>query len=71
MSELTQCNFCSLRTIERKAKAAKKQVSTIYNKEHGGMDVFVHPKKVKISQENKPKEYFVAWFMELSTHCVC
>lgn len=57
MSDMTQCNYCSFRSIKsrhRDEKITRKQS----DKELGGIDVFVDGK-------------FVAWFMELTDHCVC
>jgi hypothetical protein len=72
MSDNTKCNFCTLKSIERRTAKAN-QVSTLYNRDSGGMDVYVHPKKIKISWENRKdiKKYHVCWFMELTNHCVC
>lgn len=70
MSELTQCNFCSLEDIKRKAKREGKKVTLLPAKRDkyymGGLDVFVHPKKVKPT-----RRHLVAWFMELGNSCCC
>lgn len=58
MSDLTRCNYCDLLVIKSFAKEENKKVKLKANKEHGGIDVFVDKK-------------FVAWFMELTDHCVC
>jgi len=67
MSELTLCNYCSLRRIKTQARKDGKRVkvtAALYEGElrkfvvQGGVDVFVDGKKV-------------AWFMELPNHCCC
>jgi len=67
MSELTSCNYCSLRAIKARAKKEGKKVKVkpaTYEGElrkfafQGGVDIFVDGKKV-------------AWFMELPNHCCC
>ena len=70
MSELTQCNFCTLKDIKRRAEVQHKKVSILGDSLNGGKRIYVHPKKVKLSQDNK-EEYFVAWFMELTDSCAC
>ncbi len=62
MSELTQCNYCSLKSIKRRAKEKNQKVVLKPAKKGkyymGGQDVFVNGE-------------FVAWFMELSNRCCC
>ncbi len=76
MSELTQCNYCSLQQYEREAKKKNMKVHLITNK-HGGIDVYITPKKEKPDTRTDPKTgnnlspYWRSWFMELSDHCVC
>ena len=45
MSELTQCNYCSLKQIRADAKKKKMRVVIINSNFMGGVDVFVVPKK--------------------------
>lgn len=70
MSELTQCNYCSLKNIKRHAKREGKVVTLRPAKREkyymGGLDVFVHPKGVVPTQK-----HFKAWFMELGNSCCC
>jgi len=62
MSELTECNYCILRKIKRDAKEKGKKVKIrkgTYTDSLGpGKDVYVEGEKV-------------AWFWELTDHCVC
>jgi len=61
MSEITRCNYCSLREIKKRAKVKGEKVRIKNAKDFGlgkGKDVFVNDKKV-------------AWFAELTNHCVC
>jgi hypothetical protein len=78
MSELTQCNYCSLRRIRRDAKREKKRVTILSDARWGmgGVNVYVHPRDVNVSRlrggEDGPRrEYFVSWFMQLTQHCCC
>lgn len=82
MSELTQCNYCSLQRIKAQAKHDKKIVTMMPGprlapKAAGGIrgiDVYVHPRSVNV-REIKSREarddYWVSWFWELTDHCVC
>ena len=76
MSELTQCNYCSLRQIRQRAKKEGKKV-TLLPGWRGGKDVFVHPSRItrkKLLAEQKKDEgrkYCVGWLMEITDHCVC
>ena len=64
MSDLTQCNYCSLKQIKRNAKEGGKKVevapATIEFEASVGKGVHV-----------KVDGKIVAWFMELTNHCVC
>lgn len=62
MSELTRCNWCSLREMRAKAKRRKTKVII----ENGSGD-FTGWKVVRYSDRELPSAYF----MELSDHCVC
>lgn len=61
MSELTKCNYCTLKSIERRTRLSGEKVITRPAK-GGGIDVF----RVKAG-----REHFAAWLMELTAHCVC
>jgi hypothetical protein len=82
MSELTQCNYCSLRHIKAEAKREKKTVTLLPGRPleakyrpHGmrGIDVYIHPRKVNIRalRPDQREKYWASWFWELSDHCVC
>ena len=73
MSELTPCNHCTLCDIKRRAREDGKLVVLKAHPEEGspsGQDVFVSPGETKYSERFR-KEYWTAWFMELTDHCVC
>ena len=73
MSELTQCNYCSLQRIKTRAKENKCYVLKFKSHEMqglGGYDIFVVPNGEKLSKKNKDK-YFVSWMMEIGTECEC
>jgi hypothetical protein len=67
MSELTQCNYCTLQRIQKCAERENQQVTIL------GQNCYVHPKDVNISELNEElkERYFVAWFMELTKGCAC
>lgn len=65
MSEMTRCNFCRLQSIQKEADEKGLKVTII----HG--DVYMHPKDFEAGKLNPDSKFWQAWFMELSTHCVC
>jgi len=77
MSELTQCNFCSFKAVQRSARARGLKITKVPNM--GGVDILLHPKDVdpKTLSKGEPnskrlrEKYFVAWYMELPDHCCC
>jgi len=84
MSELTQCNYCSLQRIRARAKREGKVVTLIPG--GIGVDVFVHPEyvgltgKVRIPANHRDsggdlysryEKYFVASMMEIPDRCCC
>jgi hypothetical protein len=78
MSELTSCNYCNLERIKRDAWAKKQKVTVLADARWGmgGCNVYVHPKTVKIhklegGEDGPRKKYFVAWMMQITTHCAC
>jgi hypothetical protein len=81
MSELTQCNHCSLRQIKAEAKREKKIVTLLPGRTLGirggaqmrGIDVYVHPRSVKVRElrAHDREQYWEQWFWELSDHCAC
>ena len=74
MSELTPCNYCNLQEIKRNAKKKGFKVTKLSGDFGlGGVDVFAHPKNVKIDpkDEEQREKYFRAWMMEISDSCCC
>jgi len=73
MSELTQCNFCSLRKIKRRATGEGKTVTLRQSSE--GIKVFVHRKDEDLlpwNDDTPPeKSNQVSEFYGLSGGCVC
>jgi hypothetical protein len=61
MSELTSCNYCTLKRIKARAEKDGNQVIV------KGQNVYVIPKGRKLTPEDK----FTIWFMSLTNHCVC
>ena len=84
MSTLTKCNYCINIAIRKQDKLQGLKVTVLKtNLCDGvdGIDIFVHPKDIKI---DPPKDikidptdakmrglYFRAWFMALGRHCEC
>lgn len=70
MSELTPCNYCSLRQIRKSAKRRGQRVSLRSQTDHGhwpkGQDVYLHP-----PGERPAKKWWVGWLAEITDHCVC
>lgn len=78
MSELTQCNYCSLQHYHSEAKAKQLKVTVLPDAKFGlgGVNVYVHPKDVSIKElsggeDGERKQYRQAWFMELPERCCC
>lgn len=65
MSELTPCNYCSLKRLKASAEARGNEV--ILRLAHGGTNAYLVKKGEKVQPGDEP----VAWFMELTNHCVC
>jgi len=73
MSDLTICNYCMLGRIGTRALEEGNSVMLRdCPVEHFplGKAVFVYPKGTEGDQRFQSK-YKVAWFVELSDHCVC
>lgn len=68
MSSLTPCNYCSLNRIKwRISKEIGGLVTAPGNFGLGGTS-YHH---VLTTDEEPSEDNFVAWFMELTDHCVC
>lgn len=73
MSELTPCNFCSLKSIKRRADRKGMNV-TLVPDDQGWIAVYVHPPNVAGFPDNHDGEspqYRVASMMRITDHCVC
>lgn len=58
MSELTRCNYCSLRDMHRRAD--ERGVKVIVSNDDGWVSA-------RFSDSDEPS----AWFLQLTSHCVC
>lgn len=63
MSELTECNYCTLRAMMARAKA-RGEIITTRPAKNGGVECATH------KPEEKPTRWDT-WFMELPDHCCC
>ena len=68
MSSLTSCNHCDLKVIEARYKK-KKGLLVTKTGEFGLGGISYH--YLKTGEELPSDDNFVAWFMELTDHCVC
>lgn len=73
------CNLCLYQNIVTRARRSKKTVTLMPATLSVGVNVFVHPVDVDITQlegietpgsENRVL-YFAAWFMEIPEECAC
>lgn len=77
MSELTECNHCSLKAIQRRADKQDKEVLVVSAPKFSfdkGVEVFTVPKGFdpeQLSDIPTRDKYFCCWFAELSERCVC
>jgi hypothetical protein len=58
MSEMTPCNFCTLRRIKARNKGKKVELQSALGS-LGGYDVYIDGEKSG------------TWFMAVTDHCVC
>lgn len=66
VSELTPCNFCSLKRMKERAELSGKEVIL------RGLDAYIVPKGQPLPTDPAELEKaWAAWFMELTNHCVC
>lgn len=78
MSELTQCNYCSLQRYKREAKERKMRVSVLPSRFRiegmTGLDVYVHPKTVsgtELAKQGSDSPYHRSWMGDITERCVC
>ncbi len=79
MSELTQCNYCSLQGIKRRAGREGKHVhlNPDTRMSRGGVDIYVTPVTVDLPTAGVTQgsefhqQYWVGWFMGVTKSCVC
>lgn len=73
MSELTPCNFCTLRRIKARAKKKDQRViATPAKNSLGGTDVLVYPKHLGAKDARADrKQYKVARLMKITDKCCC
>lgn len=83
MSELTQCNFCTLERIREDAAKTNSQV--VLRDGTGklkGVNVYLIPAGVEVPKMIQDglvdlegdafhQQYFIAWFMKLTDYCAC
>ena len=74
----TQCNYCSLKAMRKKAKVERKRVTVLSDAAWGmgGFNVYVHPLNVNIrkltgGEDGTRKKYRCAWMHEIGKHCSC
>jgi len=80
-----QCNYCTFQQIKKSKPKGYKVRILDGDFGLGGVDIFVVPPHITISDirkwkksseqlpngDKKRQKYFVAWFMELPDHCCC
>ena len=67
MSELTRCNYCTLKIIKARAKKERKPVKVVSAKYEGELEQFSSMGGLDVLVDGEK----VAWFMAVSDHCVC
>ena len=73
MSELTSCNYCTLKRIQARAKREGKKVTLLPSVFMGGTEVYVHTKHVdirKLSDKDR-EQHPSSWLMAIPDHCCC
>lgn len=69
MSEMTQCNFCSLRRYKERAEKTGMTIRLVKRPSQGfpdGLDIH----KLKPGEEPNKKNK-IGWFAKLTDHCCC
>lgn len=67
MSDLTPCNYCNFHRIVDTKDKLSQAILEPGRGPAGGQDLYVRPVDEKLDRE----KHWVAWFMELTDHCVC
>lgn len=72
MSELTRCNYCSLKELRRN-KPKGSRIHLRVSSFMGGVDVFVVPQGEKLDKRSPDDGggHWRRWFMELGDRCGC
>jgi len=63
MSELTICNYCRLKRMQKRGFRIVKKPSLLGE----GYNIYRIPKGQKLDR----KEHWIGWMMEITDHCVC
>jgi hypothetical protein len=81
MSEQTQCNFCSLEDIKRRARQDKQRVVVLPSVRSdaimGGTDIFRFPASLMTKRQfmgltyEEQQHWWISWQWETTNHCVC
>lgn len=73
MSELTPCNYCTLRRLRSSAESQGKVVTLRRGSTVPTDESFPHSISVYVHRpDEEPAEgHFSAWFAELTDHCCC
>lgn len=70
MSELTKCNHCQLKEIKARANSNNEKIKLIPE----AVDDWDRGIRVLVYTPGREPDYvedFVAWFAEVTDHCVC
>jgi len=72
---VSSCNRCLLNDIKSEAKKKnwKVDIFDAPDMPGNGINVYVHPKHIEITEDNKDEHeyYFASWFMEVGDECEC
>lgn len=75
MSKLTECNYCTFKLIQARAKKSGSKVYQISS--HGWIEIFIVPKGEKLDTRkdfktgNYLSDQWQCSFLALTTHCCC
>lgn len=64
------CNYCLHKQVVKNLKSDERIVKRPGDFGLGGVSVYVVPKGVKLTDENKD-QFDHSWYMELPKHCAC